>query len=215
MIVYGVSLSPYVRKVMAFGAEKGLELEMRPTRFGQPDPEFQAISPFGKIPGFRDGDYTLSDSSAIVAYLEAKHPEPALIPTEARARGRAIWFDEYADTILVAAAGKIFFNRVVAPMIGREGDLGVAAAAARDEVPPVLDYLESQIPDSGWLVEDRLTLADLAVASPLANLAHCDEAVDGARWPKVKAFADRVLSRPSFAGLIAREEVMLGGRKAA
>ena len=87
MIVYGSSLSPFVRKVVAFAAEKGIELELKPVAPGSQDPDFREASPFGKMPGFRDGDFAISDSSAIVAYLDAIRPEPNLIPTEPRACG--------------------------------------------------------------------------------------------------------------------------------
>ncbi len=66
MIVYGSSLSPFVRKVVAFAAEKGIELEVKPVGPGSQDPEFREASPFGKMPGFRDGDFAISDSSAHV-----------------------------------------------------------------------------------------------------------------------------------------------------
>src|SRR6187431_464121 len=111
MIVFGSTLSPYVRKCMVYGAEKGLELELRPAGMGRGGPVFEAASPFGKMPGFQDGDFLISDSSAIVAYLEAKYPEPNLIPGEPRARARTIWFDELADTIIMAAGSAIFGNR--------------------------------------------------------------------------------------------------------
>src|SRR4028119_1463092 len=88
MIVYGSSLSPFVRKVLAFAAEKGIEVESKPVGLGSEDPEFREASPFGKIPGFRDGDFAISDSTAIIAYLDAIRPEPNLVPTEPRARGR-------------------------------------------------------------------------------------------------------------------------------
>ena len=108
MILYGSSLSPYVRKVLAFAGEKGIELELRPTGAapGQPSEEFLEASPFRKMPALRDGDYTLADSSAIIHYLEAKHPEPALIPADPKLRGKTIWFDEFADTVLRRAARK-------------------------------------------------------------------------------------------------------------
>ena len=210
MIVYGSSLSPFVRKVLAYAAEKGIELEVRPTTAADADPDFRAASPFGKMPGFSDGDYRLADSSAIIHYLEAKQPEPNLIPVEPRARGRTIWFDEFADTILFACGGKMFFNRIVAPrFLKREGDLALADAAECDELPPILAYLESQIPASGYLVEDRLTLADIAVASPFANLRHLGVAIDSAKYPKVARYADAILSRPSFAPWVEREAVFL------
>ena len=93
MIVYGSSLSPYVRKTLAYIAEKGLEAELKPTNPFAPDAEFLEISPFRKIPGFRDGDFTISDSTAIITYLEAKHPQPPLLPAEPESRARAIWYE--------------------------------------------------------------------------------------------------------------------------
>ena len=72
MILYGSSLSPFVRKVLAFAAEKGIALDLQPTGFPNPTPEFLEASPFRKMPALRDGDYLLADSSAIVHYLEAR-----------------------------------------------------------------------------------------------------------------------------------------------
>lgn len=210
MIVYGSSLSPYVRKTLAFGAEKGLTLENKVSAPGSPDPEFLACSPFRKIPGFKDGDFQISDSTAIITYLEALHPEPNLIPTDPRNRARAVWFEEYADTIMVGAAGPLFFNRIVGPrFMGMATDEAVCAKAENETIPPLLDYLERTIPDSGFLLEDRLTLADIAVASPFANLGHLG--FDLSRWPKTKAYAEAILVRPSFEHWITREKRFLGG----
>jgi glutathione S-transferase len=209
MIVYGASLSPFVRKTLAAAAEKGIEVQSKPTRFGQPDPEFEAASPFRKIPALRDGDFTVCDSSAIIHYFEATRPEPALIPTEARARAKVIWYEEFADTIMVGAAGPMFFNRIVAPLLGMPCD-EVAASKGEKALEPVLDYLESQAPaPGGYLVGDSLTLADLAVASPFANLRHLK--FDLSRWPKTQAWSDAMLARPSFAAMVATEAKMFGG----
>ncbi len=215
MIVYGSTLSPFVRKVMAFLAEKGIAPELRAGGMGRGGPEFEAVSPFRKMPGFADGDYTLCDSSAIVAYVDAAYPEPNLIPTEPRARGRTIWFDEFADTIVMATGGKLFFNRFVAPKVLKQpGDLALADAAEANELPPLLDYIEGAIPESGFLVEDRLTLADIAVASPFANFRHIGVAIDETRFPKTIAYIERILARPSFAPLIAAEAQMVAALSA-
>lgn len=204
MILYGSSMSPFVRKVLAFAAEQGTEIELKASGLGSTDPDFLRASPFRKMPALTDGDYTLADSSAIVHYLDALDPAAKLIPTEPRARGKTIWFDEWADTILFTPGGKMFFNRIVSPrFLGRDGDLALADKAEHDELPPVLDYLEAQIPASGFLVEDRLTLADIAVASPFANFGHLG--LDLSRWPRAKAYADAILARPSFARIVARE----------
>jgi glutathione S-transferase len=210
MILYGSTLSPYVRKAAAFAAEKGMAFELKPTAIGDPDPGFRAASPFGKMPALDDDGYRLADSSAICHYLEAKQPAPALIPAEPKARGKVVWYDEFADTILFAAGAAMFFNRVVAPrFLGRDGDLAAADKAERETLPPLLDYLEGAIPDSGFLVGDALTLADLAVASPFANLAHCGVSVDAARYPRLVRYTSAILARPSFAESIARETAFL------
>lgn len=210
MIVYGSSLSPFVRKVLAFAAEKGIDVELKTLGLGSDDPEFLEASPFKKMPGFRDGDFAISDSSAIIAYLDAVKPAPDLIPADPKARARTIWYDEFSDTVLSACIGKMFFNRIVAPVfLKREGDLAAADAAERDELPQLLDYLERVIPASGFLVEDRLTLADIAVASPFANLRLLGLKLDAARWPKTLAYADAMLARPSFKPWVEKEVAFL------
>jgi glutathione S-transferase len=216
MILYGSSLSPFVRKVLAYAGERGIELELKPTGFPNHDPDYIAASPMRKMPAFRDDDFMLADSSAIIHYLEAKYPERPLIPSEPRARGKTIWFEEFADTILFSCGAKIFFNRIVAPrFLGRDGDLAAAEAAERDELPPILDYLERTAPDDGgYLVGDAITLADIAVAGPFANFRHTDTKVDCGRYPRTVAYVDRILSRPSFAPWIERETAMLAKQPA-
>ena len=208
MILYGSSLSPFVRKVLAFAGEKGIELELRASGFPDPTPEFCAASPFKKMPALVDGDFTLADSSAIIHYLEAKQPQPALIPADPQQRGRTIWFDEFGDTILTVCGAKMFVNRVVLPrFIGRPGDLAAADAAERDELPPILDYLEQVVPDDGaYLVGEKITLADIAVATPFVNLDHMGVAI-GDR-PRLRAYVERILARPSFAQWIEREKAL-------
>src|SRR5437868_3197207 len=211
MILYGSSLSPFARKVLAYAAEKGIELDLQPTGFPNHSPEYLEASPFRKMPALRDGDYTLADSSAIIHYLEAKFPEPALIPSDPELRGKTIWYEEFADTIACGCVGKIFFNRIVAPrFMGRPGDDEAAAACERDDLPPVLDYLEKVVPaGGGYLVGNRLTLADIAVASPFANFRHTNTRVDPDRYPRTRAYVDRILARPSLARWVEREAAFL------
>lgn len=209
IIVWGAPLSPFVRKVHVAAAEKGIAIEPKFSPPGSPDPDFLACSPFRKIPAIQDGDFRLSDSTAIVNYFEGIKPDPALIPSEAKARARTVWFEEYADTLMVAAAGPMFFNRLVAPrFMGREGDMAAAEKAEKEALPPVLDYLESVAPEAGgYLVGDSLTLADIAVASPFVNLRHLE--FDYSRWPKTAAYVDAIIARPSFAAPLALESRIL------
>jgi glutathione S-transferase len=211
MILYGSTLSPFVRKTAAFLREKGIDFDLQPTGLPNPSPEFCAASPFKKMPGFSDGDYTLCDSSAICHYIEAKYPDPVLIPAEPRARGKVVWYDEFADTIFASCGAKMFFNRIVAPrFMGRPGDENAARTAESDELPPILDYLETIVPEgNGYLVRDSLTLADIAVAGPFVNLKHLAVELDAARRPKTVAYVERILSRPSFAPLVEKEIALL------
>lgn len=216
MIVYGSTLSPFVRKVMAYLAEKGLSAELKPSGMGRGGPEFDEASPFAKMPAFRDPgadngrDFVISDSTAIITYLEAKYPEPAMIPADPIQRARTIWFEEFGDTMVAATGGKVFFNRLVAPKFLKvPGDEAAAQGAIDNDMPRLFDYLERTIPDGGFLVGDRLTLADISVASPFVNYAHCQVSPDAGRWPRTVAYLDAILARPSFAAMIEGERQMV------
>ena len=143
--------------------------------------------------------------------MEAKHPEPALIPAAPSLRGKVIWFEEFADTVLVSCGAKIFFNLIVAPrFLGMPGDPEAARQAELNDLPPILDYVERNAPGEGeYLVGDRLTLADLAVAGPFANFRHTETSVDPERYPRTVAYVERILARPSLAQWVEREAAFL------
>ena len=210
IVIYGSSLSPFVRKAMVFALEKGIPFDAQPGGRLATDPDFAKASPFGKIPAMKDGDFLLADSTAIVTYLDALQPEPNLIPLEPKARARTIWYEEFADTLVSDCGARIFFNRVVGPKFMRiQTDLAIADAAQANDFPRLVDYLESVIPASGYLVEDRFTLADIAVASPLATMGYADCAVCAETHPKTVRYLEGILARPSFAGLIEQERGVL------
>ncbi|HKR89477.1 MAG TPA: glutathione S-transferase family protein [Phenylobacterium sp.] len=210
IVIYGSSMSPFVRKAMVFAIEKGIPFDPQPGGSRATGPDFAKASPFGKIPAMKDGDFMLADSTAIVTYFDAIKPEPNLIPLEPKARARTIFYEEFADTLACDCGGKIFFTRVVGPkFLGLETDPAVADQAQREQFPKLVDYLERVIPASGYLVEDRFTLADIAVASPFATMAMADCVVDPATHPKTAAYLAGILARPSFAGLIEKERAFL------
>lgn len=197
MKVFGALLSPFVRKVCVALSEKGMNYELVLSSPGSPDPDFVAASPFGKIPAIKDGDYTLCDSTAIITYLEAKQPSPALLPAEAQARGRAMWFDEFADTIFATSGLKILFNRLVAPRLLKLPYDEAIALQGEAELPRILDYLESVAPVSGWLVGE-FTLGDISVASMLRSLSYVGHGPDAAKYPATAAWYERVAARPGW-----------------
>jgi glutathione S-transferase len=209
MKIYGFPLSPFVRKVLVAIKEKGLDAELVPSNPMQPDPEFSAVSPFHKIPAFRDGDFTLADSTAIVTYLEAKYPEPALLPAAPEARGKAIWFEEVADTVLTPAGAPIVLNRFLRPRIfGVEGD-EAAAIAAEDALNRPLGYLEGAVGD-GWL-DGAFSVGDIAVASVLQTLGYTGWQLDAGAYPRLAAWRARVLSREAWKAALAIETDLLKG----
>ena len=215
MKVFGVPLSPFVRKVHVAAAEKGVPIEMVLFHPSDPPAEYLAASPFRKIPALQDGDFSLADSTAIVTYLEAKHPSPALLPAEPQARARAIWFEEFADTILTPAGGKIVFNRFVGPkFMGLTGDEDAARQGEKD-LEPILAYLEQNAPAEGWLTGGDYSIGDIAVASTLKTLGYVGFAPDAARHPATAAWYDRVTSRPAWQEVLAREDKILSARLAA
>jgi glutathione S-transferase len=209
--VFGVNASPFVRKVRVALAEKNVAYDLVPTFPGDADPKFRAMSPLGKIPAFKDGERTLCDSSVILAYLERVHPTPALYPQDPYDFARALWFEEYGDSAVIQATGpKVFFEKIVAPLFfKRPTNQEVVDKAVKEEVPPLCDYLESQL-TGDYFVGNRFSIADIGIASPFANYRHAGYDVDAGRWPKLAAFLKRVLGRPSFAACIEEERKTLG-----
>jgi glutathione S-transferase len=146
--------------------------------------------------------------------MDAVQAEPNLIPMEPKARARTIWYEEFGDTIVQAAGMPIFFNRMVAPLLGLPQDLVAAEKSEAEALPRALDYLENILPESGFLVEDRFTLADIAVACPLINIGYCSKLVVEGRWPKVEQWVEQMRARPSFASALAAEATQIERMKA-
>lgn len=212
MILFGSSFSPFVRKVMVVAAEKGIELSVQNVRIGDPNPDFRRASPFGKMPALVDDDFSVSDSTAIVTYFEGKFPETPLLPADPAARARAIWFEEFADTMMSTIVFKCFFNRVVGPLFMKQpGNEDMAVEGETKDLPPLLDYLESVVPEPGkFLVGESLSIADISVAAMFVNFDHAQCAVDRAAYPKTYAWVAEMHARPSFAGIIATEKKIIG-----
>ena len=205
MRVYGALLSPFVRKVCLVAEEKGLRYEMVPTGPRNPHPDFVAASPFGKMPAIRDGDFSLADSTAIITYIEAKYPETPMLPADPRMRGRAMWFDEFADTIFAVSGLKILFNRFVGPKFFKVAGNEELALQGEAELPRILTYLEGVAPERGWLVGEGFTLADISVASMFASLSYVGHGANAETYPRTAAWYGRVCARPAWQIIAERE----------
>jgi len=201
MKIYGDLLSPFVRKVALVCEAKGLEWQIVPFRNRDGyAPGFQECSPFLKVPAIDDDGYKLADSSAIVHYLEAKHPEPALIPADPRLRGRVMWYEELMDSELATAGLKVLFNRFVGPVLLKIPGNEAVAAEGEAQLPRGLDHLEQAVSGDSWLVGDQFSLADISVASILRSLTIVKLGPSEAR-PRTLAWYRRVETHPAWAAV--------------
>ena len=211
LTIIGSFVSPYVRKVLACLNLKGLAYEIDPITPFFGNDEFERLSPLRRIPVLIDGDFTVSDSSVICFYLEETYPGHPLLPADPRDRARARWFEEFADTRLgdVFIWG-FFYPKVVHQLVwGEPGDQDRVARTLEKDIPAAVDYLERELPDSGFLFGD-VGLADIAIASMFRNAAYGGFEPDPHRWPRTAAFVTHVLEHPAIASLLQFEDVQRG-----
>ncbi|MGE0824797.1 MAG: glutathione S-transferase family protein [Candidatus Binatia bacterium] len=205
--IIGSYLSPYVRKVLVFLDLKGIPYEIDPIVPFFGDDRFSQISPLRRIPVLRDDQVTLADSSVICQYLEDRYPEPKLYPATIVERARARWLEEFADSRM----GEVFiwrlFNQVaIRPSVwGEQTDTAVVEKTVREEIPQVLDYLETQVPVQGFLF-GSLSIADIALACFFRNAAFARFQIDPGRWPLTASLVEQVLKLGSFEKLKPIEE---------
>jgi glutathione S-transferase len=218
LVVLGGGVSPFVRKVRVALAEKGIEYQHEQVNPFAAPPGWREVSPLGRIPALRDGDRTLADSSVICAYLERRFPKPALLPDDPYDHARALWFEEYMDGGVVPVAGpKLFFALVLKPLFGGKpeadpADEATAKKVVEEDMPAFWDYLERELGDREFFVGNQITIADISIASPHVNMRHAGVAPARKRWPRLRAFLDRIHGRPSFKKLIDEETPVFGKR---
>jgi len=206
LVLYGAPLSPFVRKVEVGLREKGLDFEME--RVSMPFPDwFKEISPARRMPALRDRDIdatgpkgVIPDSYAICAYLERLQPEPALYPRDPFALGRAVWFEEYADSELAGCIGLGIFRPIVFPIFAKQDpDIETARTTVTERLPRFLDYLEGELDGREFFLGDAFSIADLSVATQLMNLELAVGLPDAAQYPGLTGLTERVKLRPSVA----------------
>ena len=210
LTIIGSFVSPYVRKVLACMELKGLDYEVDPITPFFGNDEFTRLSPLRRIPVLIDGDFHCSDSTVVCAYLDEAYGGYPLLPDHPADRARARWLEEFADTRLgdVFIWG-LFYQRFVRRMVWQEEpDQERVDKVLTEEVPSALDYLEGELPDTGFLF-GRLGLADIAIASFFVNARYAGFEVDAGRWPKTARFVGAVLAEPAMAKLLALEAIQL------
>jgi glutathione S-transferase len=209
--IIGSFLSPYVRKVLVCLELKGIRYEVDPIVPFYGNDEFTRLSPLRRIPVLIDDAVTLSDSTVICEYLEERWPAAPILPRGPAARARARWLEEYADTRMGDALIWHFYAQLIVRKFvwGEAPDEAVVRKAREEEIPAVLDYLEGELPERGFLFGEP-GVADIAIASFFRNAAYARYAIDAARWPKAAAFVARTLALPGFEKLRRYEEATVG-----
>jgi glutathione S-transferase len=209
MSIYGVPLSVHTRKVIAATRLKAIPFNLQvviPVVPGNPPANWRDISPTGLIPAIDDNGLRLSDSTAIICYLEREHPSPALLPTESREFATAFSLDAWAGSELFRkVVHPIFHNQVVNPNIRKlPADQAAINVAINESAPEAFDYLESLSP-AKFLVGGKLTIADLAVVSNLINFHYLGRRIEP-RLPKMNAYFQHHIESQALSAMLAEEK---------
>lgn len=152
-------------------------------------PAHREIHPFGQIPTYQEDDLALFESGAIILYLAEKHP--GLLPTETKARARAIaWMFAALNTVEQPIVERSFFI-----LFEREKSWFNDRLPMLDERVHVrLKDLSAHLGDAEWL-DGAFSAGDLLMVSVLRRL-------DGSglleHYPNLCAYIARAEARPAY-----------------
>ncbi len=206
--IFWGSGSPYAWRALLALEVKRVAYVSRLIEFSknqQKAPEYLALNPRGKVPALRDGTYVLSESLAIMAYLDRKFADPPLFGRSAEETGR-VWkriseFGAYFEPV---------FNRVVGPLLfGGVAEKRDDIRAAALDVHVELKGMDDALATANWLAADTLTAADLAVypfIELLLRAASKDVATPlelgllpfGERYARLEAWRGRIRALPGY-----------------
>jgi glutathione S-transferase len=164
--LYAISGSPYTWRVQLALEHKGIPFELHTLSITKGEtraPDFLAMNPRGRIPVLVDEGYVLSESIAILAYIEARWPSSPLLGTTPQQTG-AIWrviseYTSYLDTAVEAFILPLYFNRPSDKL-----------QPAADTIGNELARYAAQLDRTRWLAGDELTAADFVVLPHLQSI---------------------------------------------
>jgi len=195
--IFGLPRSTYTRVVRLVCEEKGIDYEL--TAVPPHSPTVTAIHPYGKIPVMRHGDFALFESKAIATYLDRHFPGARLIPDEPRL---AALTEQWISLVNGVMDGTLIRTYVLAYVFPKGAD-GTPDRRAVDAVIPTmraqLQLLDKTVAETGFLVGDAVTLADLYVLPILYYLRQFPESAQAlAEATHLTAYYDRLSTRPGF-----------------
>ncbi|WOF73950.1 glutathione S-transferase family protein [Parvibaculaceae bacterium PLY_AMNH_Bact1] len=179
---------------------------MQPTPQKLKSEAFLKLSPRGKVPAIEADGFSLSESLAIMAYLEAKHPERPLFGTTPEATGR-IW-QKCLDFDLYVSGD--FIPNLIAPIVqGRAANETDALRQGAEVAHEELAKLEAGVEASGWMVGDNISAADVTLYTmiePVLRFATKPDILSlglgfdsfASRYPKLQAWREKVQSLPEY-----------------
>lgn len=199
MKVYGHPGSTCTRKVLTVLAEKGASFDFEIVdlfKGGQKAPEHLARHPFGVVPVFEDGDYSLYESRAIMRYLDAALPGPSLTPADLKARGKMEQWISVEASYFSGPAMKAVMNILYASMAGNTPDAEIVAAG-KAGAARALDVVEKALVGQDYLAGE-FSLADITFAPYLQYIQDMGLGDIITERPNVAAWWGRVSARPSW-----------------
>ncbi len=201
-IVFGAAYSAYTRIVRLALIEKGVSYRLEPIDIfapGGPSEGYRARHPFARIPAFEHDGFRLFETSAIVRYVDAALPGPPLRPFDPRAAARCdqivAILDNYGYRALV---WDLFVECVRKPSRGELPD-AERIAVGRDLAARTLTAIADLAGPAPWLVDGRLSIADLHMAP---TLAYATTSMEGrhlvAAVPRIAAWWEAMAARPAM-----------------
>ncbi len=185
--------STFARRVRIALLEKNIEAELvevdMAARAHRQEP-YLSLNPYGRVPTLVDDDLVLYESTAILEYLEARFPEPSLMPRDPKERALAAMHMKLCDLQLTRPGGLIIFSKRFLPEASWRLD---EMAKAKREVEKHFAILDRQLDGKTFLVGERYTLADVCYV-PFVEFTPLFELTPP---PNVAAWSARLLARPS------------------
>jgi len=155
------------------------------------EPEYLALNPYSRVPTLVDGDLVLYESTAILNYLEALFPEPALVPSDAKGRALVDMHMKVCDLQFTRQAGTIMFPKRFLPKERWDEKL---FAQMRADIDKHFVILERQLGDNEYLVGNKYSLVEVCYAPFMAFL----ELIEVTPPSHIAEWGKRILSRPSM-----------------
>jgi glutathione S-transferase len=199
--LYGSIVSPYVRKVAMVLDLKNLAYTLKVLiPFVENDKKkLLNMNPLGKIPVYQEGSLTLSDSSVICAYLEKQYPDSLIYPAATEHYAMCLWYEEYADSQLIPNILTVAFNKLFAARFNLIPDMNAVQNILDNKLPEIFSYLDQEIGNKKYFVNDEFSLADISIAVPFLNLEIAGHGVDPQRWSHLARYVSEISNEPVIA----------------